>query len=223
MPRTRNHRQRGWGHIRQLPNKSRRWQASFIGPDRVRHYAPTTFTQKMDAELWLNKERRLIERARETDEKWISPSQRQAISEIPLETLSEYGARWIAQRNIKPRTRIHYTSILRDHISPTLGKIGVSNLTPAVVRGWYAETLKDKPTMRSHAYQLLHAILGTSVKDGLLKSNPAQIDGATRTKRASQSAIPTIDELARVADLIEPQRFRALFSFPRGAGCDSAK
>lgn len=208
MPRTKTYR--GWGHIRQLPNKSKRWQASFIGPDCKRHYAPTTFTQKMDAESWLIKERRFIERAAEQDEKWISPSQRAALNQIPRETLSEYGKQWIAQRNIKPRTRIHYSSLLSDHISPVLGEIGVSNLKPATVRSWYATTLIDRPTLRAHAYQLLHAILGTAVKDGLLQANPAQIDGATRIKRASQSVIPDVDELARIADLIQPQRFKAL-------------
>jgi hypothetical protein len=43
-----------------------------------------------------------------------------------------------------------------------------------------------------------------------LQSNPAQIDGATRTRRASQSVVPDVDELTRIADLIEPARFKAL-------------
>jgi len=42
------------------------------------------------------------------------------------------------------------------------------------------------------------------------ESNPAQIDGATRTRRASQSVVPDVDELTRIADLIEPARFKAL-------------
>ena len=54
--------------------------------------------------------------------------------------------------------------------------------------------------------------LRTAVKDGLLQSNPAQIDGATRTRRASQSVVPDVDELTRIADLIEPARFKAFNS-----------
>ena len=117
MPRTKNYR--GWGHIRQLPNKSKRWQASFIGPgpDQKRYYAPTTFTQKMDAESWLVKERRLIERAAESGERWLSPVERAALNQVASETLSEYGSRWIAQRNIKPRTRIHYLHSARSHFA----------------------------------------------------------------------------------------------------------
>ena len=51
---------RGWGWIRKLPSK--RYQASYVGPDLERHNAPITFTLKTDAERWLADERRLIER-----------------------------------------------------------------------------------------------------------------------------------------------------------------
>jgi len=47
---------------------SKRYQASYIGPDLARHVAPGTFTVKVDAEGWLALERRLVE----WDE-WISP------------------------------------------------------------------------------------------------------------------------------------------------------
>ena len=43
--------QRGFGHVRRLPSK--RWQASYIGPDLIRHHAPQTFDAKEDAEGWL--------------------------------------------------------------------------------------------------------------------------------------------------------------------------
>ena len=51
---------RGWGWIRRLPS-SRRCQASYIGPDLCRHYAPATFGTRMDAQHWLSDERRLID------------------------------------------------------------------------------------------------------------------------------------------------------------------
>ena len=50
---------RGWGRIRKLP--SAHWQASYAGPDKVRHTTAATFTKRMDAEHWLSDERRLIE------------------------------------------------------------------------------------------------------------------------------------------------------------------
>lgn len=110
MPATKGHR--GWGHIRQLPNKSKRFQASFIGPDLNRHTAPVTFTERMNAEVWLAKERDYKERCILSGETWTSPAARAALVAVTGETVSDYGKRWIDQRNIKDRTRIHYTSIL---------------------------------------------------------------------------------------------------------------
>jgi integrase len=46
--------------------------------------------------------------------------------------------------------------------------------------------------------------------DGLLLSNPCQIRRASRTPPKRQSAILTVSELARVADIIEPPEYRAL-------------
>ena len=137
-----------------------------------------TFERKMDAEEWLARERRdlghclgnLRNGASPTLE-WMSPSERvAAASEVSRETLAQYSARWISQRNLKARSRLHYEAILEKHISPKLGAIAVSNLKPATIRTWYASTLADKPTMRSHAYGLLHAICATAVRDELLSS-----------------------------------------------------
>jgi hypothetical protein len=46
---------RGLGHVRKLPSK--RFQASYLGPDGLRHLAGETFTTKLDAEGWLAAER----------------------------------------------------------------------------------------------------------------------------------------------------------------------
>ena len=46
---------RSFGAIRRLPSK--RYQASYIGPDLARHVAPETFTAKIDAEGWIAAER----------------------------------------------------------------------------------------------------------------------------------------------------------------------
>jgi hypothetical protein len=52
---------RGWGWVRQSGRQRiKRWHASYIGPDKVRHIAPATFGAKIDAEGWLVSERRLV-------------------------------------------------------------------------------------------------------------------------------------------------------------------
>jgi hypothetical protein len=50
-PAARRHR-RTFGHVRRLPSK--RYQASYLGPDGGRHVAPTTFQSKGDADAWLS-------------------------------------------------------------------------------------------------------------------------------------------------------------------------
>lgn len=210
-----NHR--GWGWIRQ--RASGRYQASYIGPDRVRHYAPTTFEHKVEAEEWLTAERREIQNAqaavrsaavnnRSAALQWASPAQRAAVVDELVKsqvTLAEYATEWIEQRSLRPRTRIHYMSIVKNHIAPRLGSISITNLRPAIVRTWYATALADKPTLQRHAYQLLHAICATAVDDELLVSNPCKINGATAVKSKRDAVVPTVDELATIADAIQPK------------------
>jgi integrase len=212
MSGTKNHR--GWGWIRK--RNSGRYEASYIGPDNRRHHAPGTFQNKMQAEAWLARERQDIDNARDAALRcggrleWMSPAERiAAATEVSRETLHDYGKRWIAQRDIKPRSRIHYEAILERHIAPKLGSIAVTNLRPVMIRDWYAATLRDKPTMRSHAYQLLHAICKTAVADELLSVNPCQIEGATATKRSRELTVPDIAQLAVIADKIDA-KYKAL-------------
>ena len=93
-------------HVRKRPGG--KYQASYIGPDLVRHCAPKTFTAKMDAEHWLSDERRMIERG-----DWTSPRKRVENVVAQHITLAEYGQTWINQRNVKPRTRACLVCIRR--------------------------------------------------------------------------------------------------------------
>lgn len=186
-------------------------------PINVRHYAPTTFDRKIDAEEWLTSERREVQNAEAAVRSavanggsaglhWISPAQRAAAACESLQsavTLNEYATEWIRQRTVKPRTRIHYMRIWENHIASDLGSISIGNLRPARVRAWHASALAEKPTLRRHAYQLLHAICATAVDDELLSRNPCMIRGATSVTSMYDPIVPTVDELARIADAIQ--------------------
>lgn len=198
---------RGWGFIRQLPSK--RYQASYIGPDVMRHRAPHTFTIKMDAEHWLSDERRSIER-----DEWVPPALRVAEQKARGITLAEYGSTWIEQRTrggkpLRPRTKSHYTAMFNDHIKPALGNVALKNLTPDAVRRWYAASLIGRPTYRAHAYGLLHAICHTAVGDGLLPANPCNVSGAMKVTRKREPVILDVPEVAALADRTRPE-YRAL-------------
>jgi integrase len=68
--------------------------------------------------------------------------------------------------------------------------------------------LADKPTLRRHAYQLLHAICAMAVGDELLSRNPCMIKGATSVTSMCAPVVPAVDELAMIADTIQP-KFKA--------------
>jgi integrase len=195
---------RRWGKIRRMP--SGRWQASYSGPDTVRHFAERPFTAKIDAEGWLSDERRLVEL-----HAWTPPAQRAAERIAGGVTVAEYGAAWIEQRNLKPRTRIGYESTLARHISSSpVGRLRLRSVTSAAVRSWYASLGDAKPGQaRAHAYQLLHAILATAVHDELLPSNPAHIPRAMAAPTRRQPVILDAGEVAALADAIRPE-LRAL-------------
>lgn len=194
---------RGWGYIRKLPSK--RFQASYIGPDLIRHKALHTFTARMDAEGWLAGERRKIEL-----DIWEPPSKARELAKAKAVTVSEYALEWVEQRNIKPRTRSGYKDILRLHIDPTIGRVALVNLSPAAVRSWYSNLGTDHPRRNSHAYGLLHAVCATAVSDGLMPSNPCAIARAMNPPSQRKPTILTVDEMAALADAIRPERLKAL-------------
>ena len=65
----------GLGNIKKQPTKSASYQASFIGPDLRRHYAPIIFSAKMNAERWLSKERDYKKRCEAAGETWKPPAE----------------------------------------------------------------------------------------------------------------------------------------------------
>ena len=81
---------RGFGYVRKLPNG--RYQASYVGPDTLRHNAPKTFDAKADAEVWLADEKRLIGLGT-----WTSPKQRAAARKTKL-TFETYSDAWLRDR-----------------------------------------------------------------------------------------------------------------------------
>jgi integrase len=199
---------RGWGWIRPSGTREKRWQASYLH-EGVRHRAPTTFGTKLSAEQWLMAERRLIEL-----DVWTAPAQRAAEKRAKAVTLGEYGKRWIDQRTVagkplKPRTRVQYEALLAGPLEPLTG-FPLKAITPAMVRAWHHGMGDDAPTMRSHAYGLMSAILSTAVADELLPANPCTIRGASHVTRKREPVILDVGEVARLADAIRPDRYRAL-------------
>ncbi len=191
---------RGFGRIRRLPSK--RYQASFVGPDLVRHPAPTTFQTKGDAEAWLSGEQRLIGAGT-----WTPPKLRTKGAE-PLR-FGAYASAWLAERPLKPRTRAGYRDLLDKHLLPTFGGMALASISPATVRAWYAGLGKGRPTTNARAYGLLRTILGTALTDGEVAANPVHIRAAGSVKRARKIRPASLDELEAIVAAL-PERYRAM-------------
>ena len=197
-PRVRRASRRGFGKLRQLPSK--RWQASYIGPDEQRHHAPDTFEAKIDGEAWLAAERRLV-----TLDDWLPPGQRRRRGLL----FEDYSSRWLAARELKPSTRALYRGILRRTLLPEFGEVSVTQIRAADVRARYAEMDPALKTTRAHAYSLLRAILDTAVTEEDIPANPCTIRGAGQTKRARRIEPATLDELAALVAAM-PERLRLM-------------
>lgn len=192
---------RGFGYVRRLP--SGRYQASYVGPDTLRHTAPETYQTKQDAEGWLSRERNMI--AADT---WIPPTERAAVARRRL-TFGVYAEAWLRDRTLKPRTRQHYRSLLDRQLLPTFEHVPLAAVTPESVRTWHALTGSSTPTLRAHAYGLLRTVLATAEHDMLIPANPCHIRGAGNSKRVHKVKPLTLDELESLVAAM-PERHRAM-------------
>lgn len=209
MAGTRGHR--AWGNVKRQNTRVPSYQASYIGMDQRRHYAPTTFGARMNAERWLALEKDYLDRCVATGERWKAPSERLSEKKAKVLTLSDYGETVIDQRKLKARTRLEYEAKWSQLIEPELGKLAVRDLTPTAVRAWYSALDPSKPTRNSHAYGVLSMICNTAVRDGLLDRNPCQIVGATNSKPKRKVRIASTVELHAIADTLGSQPGTAQF------------
>lgn len=188
---------RKWGHVRTLP--SGRVQASYT-VNGQRYRAPVTFATETDAAAWLD-----MRHAEVLEYRWKPAPP----PEPSMEGFEVYARRWLAERELKPRTRAEYTRTLEGKLLPTFGDRLVREITPDDVRAWYRALDPTKKTARTHAYSLLRTILGTAASEGVTDANPAHIVGAGATKRAKAIRPATLDELAAIAAHMPP-RYRAM-------------
>lgn len=209
--RTNNRQRRSFGKIRQLP--SGRYQASYADPNgnQRRYTAPRTYDAKQDAEGWLSAESRLIQLG-----DWTPPDERAETKAAKLVTFREFAEQWLIERDLAPKTRALYRGLLDSRILPVLGDERLSDITPALIRTWWAGLGKATPTRAAHAYQLTKTVFATAVADKLVSENPCQIKNAGRTPKRRDLELLTLPELQTVTDKM-PERYRV--AVPVAAWC----
>lgn len=190
-----------FGSLRVLP--SGRHQARYTGPDGRTYRGPHTFDTHTDADEWLSRVRSEISR-----QVWKAPGRIAAPDSFRM-----YAEGWLLVRPLQPRTRQHYRDLLDTRILPMLGELPLTDISPGLVRSWYASIDDGKATTRAHAYSLLRGILATAVSDEVLTANPCHISRAGSTERIKEIRPASVAELEKlVAAMPEKYRLAALLS-----------
>ncbi len=192
-----------WGAIRKLPSK--RFQASYVGPDGVRHVAPDTFKTRTEASEFLARKR--VEIANGTWNRVPENSIDTAVKTTSVK-FEEFALRHISlQTNrsgelLRKSTQELYKGLLYRHLKPFLNK-EVGSFEPSDVQQWYASAIvSGKKTTISKAYKLLSAVLRRAQSDGILLVNPCTVKGAHNATSGKTVDIPSADEVIRIAAAI---------------------
>ena len=190
-------RGRPFGSMRVLP--SGRVQVRYYGPDGLRHRAPMTFGTRTEARRWLSMMEADLARGR-----WDG-------DESDGERLESYVARWIVERHgLSERSVALYQGLLRLHLTPGLGQVGLRKITPVLVRTWRKGLLDAEvgASTVSKAYRLLRAVLNTAADDELIRRNPCRIKGAG-VEHPEERPVLTLLEVMTLAEAIDG-RYRML-------------
>jgi len=189
-----------FGCVHQLP--SGRFRALYFGPDGRRYTAPTLFLAKRDARAWLS-----LRQAEIVRNAW-TPPESQAQKPDPI-TFAQYAEHWLAERDLKDRTREHYRKLLDQHLLPAFGQLPLASITSEDVRTWHARFGGNTPTLRAHCYGLLRTLMGAAASDGKAAVNPCVIRGAGTARRVHRIRPATLDELEIITAAM-PEQYRAM-------------
>jgi integrase len=187
---------RRFGKVRPLP--SGRWQASYVGPDGVRHNGPSTFRTKTDAGIWLAGVETDLSRG-----EWLdADAARMALREwlnLVLDQSPTIGERW--RETCKRNMRLHLAPIL---------DVPVNALSPTLIRQWHATAWKGAGgrTSIAQSYRFLRMALNVAVNDGVLLRNPCRIKGAGVVE-AKERPVASPAQLLALVEAISPAKYRA--------------
>src|SRR5919112_5157698 len=130
-------------------------------------------------------------------------------------TLGEYLARWLGDSvrgTIRSSTYVRYEGLVRNHISPTLGRVKLSKLTPAQVRGLYREKLDAGLSPRSvnYVHVCLHKALKQVVMDGMIPRNVTEAVKPPQVHRKEVTPLSP-EQVQALLDAAHGDRLEGLF------------
>ena len=195
---------RSYGAVRRLP--SGYFQASIPNPELPgsRLNAPMTFTSRGDADTWIAKQKVLMSEGR-----W-SATAAEGLSFPRFKDFANQHLRVQTSKRgglLRASTRQMQEDLLERHLTIFL-ELRINEVTRGRVDEWYADLIMTgKRTTASRCYSLLSAIMTRAVNQGLVRSNPCQIDGARTASSEKLVEIPSDSQLEAILESL-PIRWR---------------
>lgn len=179
---------RRFGALRKLP--SGRLQASYLGPDGLRHAAPQTFATKRDADRWLSLVESEIMRG-----VWSVAQHQRLLFGI-------WAERWFASYEVqlKRTTSATYRLLLDRSILPTWRDVPLNDIRPIAVGEWMRSlgNAGNSPSWVRKAYRLMSQILKAAVDNDMLAVSPCRGHRMPRLPDAAPTIIEP-DDMRRLA------------------------
>lgn len=122
-------------------------------------------------------------------------------------TFKVYAAQWVAERDLKPRTRSEYSRMLGN--CADLDPHRVDSITREMVKKWFAG-LTLATTARKHQYELVRAIFNGAVDDEYIDLSPVRIKGAAKVIRKPMADLPTPAQIHQLADAMPTDKYRVM-------------
>lgn len=108
-------------------------------------------------------------------------------------TLGQWLPTWLERLNVKPRTAAGYRTYITQHITPTIGRYRLGQLTPAHVARLH-DSMATKglsSTSALQAHRILSKALNDALRQGLVTRNVAQLVDAPRRAVAVRPSLTT--------------------------------
>jgi integrase len=131
--------------------------------------------------------------------------------ESSKQTLAEFLDLWErdwAAVNVTPKTLERYSQLLRKHVRPALGDLGIQAIKPEHLNKLYRDlhgTLAARTV--KHVHRLLHRVFGHAAKWGTIKRNIVALVDAPKVQPTEAAAL----QLAEIPTMLNGLRGKALF------------
>lgn len=181
-----------------------KYQADFYDRSGKRHRR--LFARKRDAQRWLDEQNAGL-----LTGQWASP-------QAGRETVRAYGERWLARQVLADSTLATYTTVVSNHILPTLGSLRMDAVMRDDVQLLVKEWLITAAPSTVHARYLILAIMfRAAVKDRVLPTTPC-VDIKLPRLAAKSSLVPISTDMVRAMQAAIAPRYRLFVTLGAGTG-----